>query len=132
MGKTSVFVVSADAAVSDSVKDLVESAGLQAETFSTLPAFLNAVEPGRRGCLVLDARFSDLNDPERQARLAAAFVRMPGLLITDRGDVPTAVRAVKAGAMDVVQKPYRDENLLESIENALRLDATTHTQSFHQ
>ena len=124
MGRPVVFVVSADAAVSDSVKNLVESAGLPAETFRSLQIFLDALEPGRRGCLVLDTYISDLRDPQWQSRLAAAYTLIPGLLITDRGDVQTAVRAVKAGAMDVVQKPYRDENLLDSINKALQADAT--------
>ena len=125
MGSPVVFVVSADVAVSDSIKALVESAGLPAETFRSLPIFLDAVEPARRGCLVLDAHIRDLRDPQWQADLAVAYSRMPGLLITERGDVPTAVRAVKAGAMDVVQKPYRDENLMDSINKALQADATT-------
>jgi len=126
MKQAKVFVVSTDAAVSDSIKDLVESAGLPAETFCSLHAFLDTVEPDRRGCLVIDAHFSDLRDPQWLASLTVAYSRMPGLLIADRGDVPTAVRAVKAGAMDVVQKPYRDENLLDSIIKALQADAADH------
>ena len=123
MGRPVVFVVSADAAVGDSVKNLVESAGLPTETFRSLQVFLDMVGPERRGCLVLDAHISDMRDPDWQASLVVAYTRMPGLLIADRGDVPAAVRAVKAGAMDVVQKPYRDENLLDSINKALQADA---------
>ena len=123
MGSPIVFVVSADAAVSDSIKALVESAGLPAETFRSLQMFLDAVEPVRRGCLVLDAHIRDFRDPHWQVDLAAAYNRMPGLLITDRGDVPTAVRAVKAGAVDVVQKPYREQNLLDAIIAVLQADA---------
>ena len=108
MGRPTVFVVSADSAVSDSVKDLLESAGLPAETFTSLQAFLNVTGSERRGCLVLDLHFDDLKDPAMQSRLTAAFARMPGILIIDRGDVSTAVRVVKAGAMDVVQKPGRE------------------------
>ena len=123
MGRPIVFVVSADVAVSDSVKALVESAGLAAEMFRSLQMFLEAVAPDRRGCLVLDAHIQDFRDPQWQASLAAAYNRMPGLLITDRGDVPTAVRAVKAGAVDVVQKPYREQNLLDAIISVLQADA---------
>jgi len=126
MERPVVFVVSADAAVSDSVKDLVESAGLPAETFCSLQVFLDTVGQERRGCLLLDAHISDMRDPQWQASLAVAYARMPGLLIADRGDVPTAVRAVKAGAMDVVQKPYLNENLIQSIKNALQVDAAAH------
>ena len=118
-----VFVVSADVAVSDSIKALVESAGLSAETYRSLQMFLEAVAPDRRGCLVLDAHIQDFRDPQWQASLAAAYNRMPGLLITDRGDVPTAVRAVKAGAVDVVQKPYREQHLLDAILAVLQADA---------
>jgi len=127
MGRPVVFVVSADAAVSDSVKNLVESAGLPAETFRSLQAFLDTVEPGLRGCLVLDTYVGDLRDPQWQASLAVAYTRMPGLLIADRGDVPTAVRAVKAGAMDVVQKPYLNENLLDIINKTLQADAAANS-----
>ena len=123
MEKPMVFVVSADAAVSDSIKALAESAGLPAEIFRSVQMFLDAVEPGRRGCLVLDAHASDLRDAQWRADLAVAYSRMPGLLVTDRGDVSTAVRAVKAGAMDVVQKPYREQNLLDAIINAFQADA---------
>ena len=123
MGRPIVFVVSADVAVSDSIKAPVESAGLPAATFRSLQIFLDAVEPARRGCLVLDAHVSDLRDPQWQADLAVAYTRMPGLLITDRGDVPTAVRAVKAGAVDVVQKPYREQTLLDAIISVLQADA---------
>lgn len=120
MGKPVVFVVSADAAVSDSVKALVESAGLPAETFRSLQMFLDAVEPERRDCLVLDVNKGDLIDPQGLTLLARACARVPGLLIVDRGDVPMAVKAVKAGAMEIVQKPYADENLLRSIKQALQ------------
>ena len=121
------FVVSADAAVRDSVRALVESADLQAETFPSLQAFLD-VEPGRTGCLVFDANVSDLSDPERQTTLAAVCSRMPGIFLTDRGDVPMAVRALKLGAVDVVQKPYRDENLLGGIQRALESSLADHNE----
>ena len=123
MGKSIVFVVSADAVVSDSIKALVESAGLQALTFRSLKIFLDALEPDRRGCLVVNAHIRDLRDPHWQVDLADAYKRLPGLLITDRGDVPMAVRAVKAGAVDVVQKPYWEQHLLDAIRAMLQADA---------
>lgn len=126
MKKPAVFVVSADAAVRDSIKELVESANLQAKTFTSLQTVLDALGSQHRGCLVLNVQTSDLIDPEWQARLAAACALMPSILITDRGDVPTAVYAVKAGASDVLQKPYRDQNLLSSIRRALQADAVAH------
>jgi two-component system response regulator FixJ len=126
MERPGVFIVSANEAVRDSTRQLVESAGLQAETFASMQIFLDAVAQGRQGCLLLDACQNDLIDPLRQTRLAAAFDRMPGLLLTDRGDVPMAVLALKAGAMDVVQKPYSNENLLGRIKHALLADENLH------
>jgi FixJ family two-component response regulator len=117
-----IFVVSGDTAVSDSIRELVETVGLQAETFHSLLAFLNAVEAERRGCLVLDTHSGDLSNQEQQRVLADCCARMTVILIAERGDVETAVSAMKAGAMDVVQKPYRDNKLLGSIEKGLEFN----------
>ena len=124
MANLVVYVVSADAAVRDSIKTLIESADLSAETFCSLQKFLDSDKSDRRGCLVVDAYVSGLGEAQWQADLAVAYSRMPGILVTDRGDVPTAVRAVKAGAMDVVQKPYQHVKLLVSIKNALQIATT--------
>ncbi len=122
MGKSTVYVISSDAGVGDSIRELVLSAGLEARIFPSLRAFLEEIEPLHPACLVLDANIADLQDMDRQARLTAAFAMVPGLLITDRGDVSMAVRAVQAGAMDVVQKPYRSRSLLDLIDKALAAD----------
>lgn len=127
MERPIVYIVSADAAVRDSAKQLIEAVGLPARTFAFLSAFLDAVTPGHHGCLVLDVYKGDLGDAQQQARLATACTRMPGILIVDRGDVPMAVEAVKAGAMDIVQKPYADENLLSHIKQALQADTIAHS-----
>ena len=119
MERPEVFIVSANEAIRDSTRQLVESAGLQAETFASMQVFIDTVAQGRQGCLLLDACQDDLIDPLMQTRLAAAFERMPGLLLTDHGDVPMAVLALKAGAMDVVQKPFSNDNLLGRIKHAL-------------
>ena len=124
MEKSLVFVVSANDAVRDSTRQLIEAAGLHAQTFATIQAFLDAVVTGRRGCLVLDVNKRDLSYPQGQTGLATACARVPGLLIVDRGDVPMAVIAVQAGAMEIVQKPYADENLLRSIKQVLQADTT--------
>jgi FixJ family two-component response regulator len=118
-----VFIVSEDAQVRQSVKTLVESAGLQAGTFATLQALIEAKEPDSHGCLVFYPRSNSLGDPAQQARLTAACAGLPGILITERGDVPMAVQAMKAGITDVVQKPCRDEALLERIVKALATHA---------
>lgn len=118
-----VFIVSEDAPVSQSVTALVESAGLQAVTFPTLQALLDADEPESRGCLVLYLQNNTLGDPAQQARLAAACAGRPGILIVERGNIPMAVHALKAGITDVVQKPYRDGDLLERIVKVLEVTA---------
>jgi len=114
-----VFIVSEDVQVRQSVKALVESAGLHAATFPTLQALLDADEPESRGCLVFCPRNGSLGEHAEQARLAAACAGRPGILITERGNVPAAVQALKVGIRDVVQKPYRDRDLLERILKAL-------------
>lgn len=114
-----VFIVGEDAQFRQSVKALVESAGLHAATFPTLQALLDGEDPESRGCLVFQPEDNTLGDPSQQARLTAASAGRRGILIIERGNVPMAVQAVKAGIRDVVQKPYRDRELLERIEKVL-------------
>jgi len=119
-----VSIVSEDVQVRQSVKALVESAGLHAATFPTLQALLDADEPESRGCLVFYPQNNTLGDPAQQAGLAAVCAWRPGILITERGNVPAAVQALKAGIRDVVQKPYRERDLLEQILKVLEANAT--------
>jgi two-component system, LuxR family, response regulator FixJ len=114
-----VFIVSEDAPVRQSVKTLVESASLQAATYQTLQALLEAREPESCVCLVFCPRKGTLGERAEQVRLAAACAGRPGILITGRGNVSTAVQALKAGIRDVVLTPYRDPDLLEQILKAL-------------
>ena len=118
MAYTTVFVVSDDPAVRDSLSELVASAGLTAETFPSLEVWLEADQSERRGCLVLDTRARDLTGPERLERFASVCARRPVLLLIDRGDVPIAVSAVKHGAVDVLEKPLREADLLERVKRA--------------
>jgi FixJ family two-component response regulator len=118
MPYTTIFVVSDDFAIRDSLSGLVASAGLRAETFPSLEEWLEAVDPQRRGCLVLDARLRDFTDAKARARFASICAGRPVLLLIDRGDVSVAVHAIKDGAVDVLEKPCRDEKLLESIKRA--------------
>jgi two-component system response regulator FixJ len=120
-----VFIVSDDPAIRDSLSELMAAAGLHAETFASLETWLEAVPPKPRGCLVLDAKVSDTTGPERLARLKATCTRLPVLLLVDRGDVPTAVGAIKDGALDVLEKPLRDGYLLERIKVAAAADQDT-------
>jgi FixJ family two-component response regulator len=119
-----VFIVSEDAQVRQSVKGLVESTGLQAATFATLQALLDGQEPEAHGCLVFYSRDNIPGDQTQRAQLTAACAGRPGILILERGNVPMAVFALKAGITDVVQKPYRDKDLLEQILKALEVNTT--------
>jgi two-component system response regulator FixJ len=114
-----VFIVSGDAAFRDFLTSLVATAGLVASAHSSLQAWIEAAAPEQFGCLVLDAGVDELSEPERRARFAAVCARMPVVVLTQRGDIATAVHAVRQGAAYVLQKSHRNEILLEYIHRAL-------------
>jgi FixJ family two-component response regulator len=118
-----VFVVDDDAAVRDSIKELAESVGLHAECYASAPAFLKALQPERPGCLVLDVRMAEMSGLVLQQALNDLGARIPVIVLTGHGDVPMAVEAMKAGAFDFLQKPYREQALLDRINAALSMDA---------
>ena len=118
MTNATVFVVSGDAAVRDSLAELFGSAGLPAQAFESLEQWRAAVRPEQPGCLVLDARVRDVTGPEHPEALASICAQRPVLMLVDRGDVPIAVRAIREGAVDVMEKPYRDVVLLERVMRA--------------
>jgi FixJ family two-component response regulator len=122
-GEQTVFVVDDDAAVRDSIAELVESVGLRVQVHASASAFLEAFEPERPGCLVLDVRMADMSGLVLQGRLNASGARIPVIVLTGHGDVPMAVQAMKNGAVDFIQKPYREQALLDSINAALSIDA---------
>jgi FixJ family two-component response regulator len=122
MEEQTVFIVDDDAAVRDSIQELVESVGLRAESHSSGQAFLASYQPQRSGCLVLDVRMAGMSGLVLQEKLNELGARIPVIIITGHGDVPMAVHALKAGAVDFVQKPYRHQLLLDSINNALTMD----------
>jgi two-component system response regulator DctR len=124
-----VFVVDDDAAVRDSIAELVESVGLQAEVYASALAFLEAFQSERRGCLVLDVRMAKMSGLVLQQRLNALGARIPVIVLTAHGDVTLAVQAMKAGAVDFLQKPYRDQALLDSINAALSKDTSARRSS---
>jgi len=119
-----VSIVSVVAQFRQSVKALVESAGLQANTFPTLQAMLDAKESQFHGCLVFHSEGNALNDPAQQERLRVACTGWPTILITERDNVRTAVQAMKAGVRSVVQKPYRDSELLEHVKKLVDTSET--------
>ena len=129
MQKQTVFVVDDDAAVRDSIKELVESVGLQAEGYDSALAFLDAFESQRPGCLVLDVRMAEMSGLILQERLNELEASIPVILLTGHGDVPMAVQAMRSGAVDFIQKPYREQALLDSINAALATDVPARLSS---
>ena len=123
MQEQTVFIVDDDAAVCDSIQELVESVGLRAETYASGQAFLDHYQLERSGCLVLDVRMAEMSGLVLQEKLNALGAGIPVIIITGHADVPMAVHALKAGAIDFVQKPYRNQLLLDSINSALAMDA---------
>ncbi len=123
MTTPTVFVVDDDATVREGVQWLLESVELAAETYASAHDFLAAYDPGRPGCLVLDVRMPGLSGLEAQARLAARGGRLPVIVITGHADVPMAVRAMKAGAVDFLEKPFSDQVLLDAVQRALAADS---------
>ncbi|MEW8026156.1 MAG: response regulator transcription factor [Candidatus Thiodiazotropha sp.] len=120
--RPTVFVVDDDQAMRNSLKWLIESVSMQVETFESADAFINSYYPGRSGCLLLDVRMPGMSGLELQEYLRANQIAIPVIIITGHGDVPMAVRAMKSGAVDFIEKPFNDELLLESIRYALALD----------
>ena len=123
MTEPTVFIVDDDDAYRDSMVELVASVGLPSEGFGSALQFLDAFDPQRPGCLVLDVRMAHLSGIALQARLRAMNAQIPIVFVSGHGDIEMAVRAVKDGAIDFVQKPYREQQLLDAINEALRRDA---------
>ncbi len=129
MKETTIFIVDDDLQVREAVALLMESVGLPAETFGSADEFLQQFDPERPGCLILDVRMPGMSGLELQARLAAEEIHPPIVIITGHGDVPMAVRAVQAGAVDFIEKPFNDQALLDSVHKALELDARRRGQA---
>ena len=117
-----VFVVDDDESVRDAVKRLITSVGLRAETFGSTREFLDGKRPEAPACLVLDVRLPGASGLELQSDLAAANVHIPIIFITGHADVPMTVRAMKAGAVEFLTKPFRGQELLDAIQNAIAKD----------
>ncbi len=120
--QATVFVVDDDQAMRNSLKWLIESVGLKVKTYASADEFINDYYPGRAGCLLLDVRMPGMSGLELQEQFVEQQIKIPIIIITGHGDVPMAVRAMKAGAVDFIEKPFNDELLLESIRNALIKD----------
>jgi RNA polymerase sigma factor (sigma-70 family) len=117
-----VFVVDDDPSVRSSLKFLMSSVGLQVESFDSADALLRRKLPDAPSCLVLDVRLRGLSGLDFQRELAARNCRMPIIFITGHGDIPMSVRAMKAGAVEFLTKPFRDQDLLDAVRIALEKD----------
>jgi FixJ family two-component response regulator len=117
-----VFVVDDDLSIRDGLCSLIRSAGLEVRLFPSATEFLQAALPEAPGCLVLDLRLPDLGGLELQRRLARTGVEIPIIFISGHGDIPTTVRAMKAGAVEFLSKPVQDQDLLDAIVQAIDKD----------
>jgi RNA polymerase sigma factor (sigma-70 family) len=117
-----VFVVDDDPSVRSSLKFLMSSVGLQVESFDSADALLERKLPDAPSCLVLDVRLRGLSGLDFQRELAARNCHMPIIFITGHGDIPMSVRAMKAGAVEFLTKPFRDQDLLDAVRIALEKD----------
>ena len=117
-----VFIVDDDRGMRQAVQDLVESVGLRAESFATGQEFLNKKRTSDPSCLVLDVRLPQISGLDFQRRLAEIGMQIPIIFITAHGDIPMSVRALKSGAVEFLTKPFRDQDLLDAIQQALQRD----------
>ena len=123
-----VFIVDDDRSMRQAVQDLVESVGLRAESFATGQEILNRQLTSDPSCLVLDVRLPQMSGLDFQRRLNEIGMQIPIIFITAHGDVPMSVRALKSGAVEFLTKPFRDQDLLDAIQQALQRDRAAREQ----
>jgi two-component system response regulator FixJ len=123
-----VFIVDDDAAVRDALQLLLRSVGLASEAYASADEFLGRFDPDRPGCLLLDVRMPGISGLELQQRLKERMSSLPIIFLTAHGDIEMAVKAVKAGALDFIQKPFRDQDLIDKVHCAIREDAQSRSQ----
>lgn len=114
-----VFIIDDDEAVRRFLSGLIASVGLHVETYASAQEFLDADEPSQPGCLLLDIRMPGMSGLELQKELASRNIRIPIIILTGHGDVQVAVHAMKAGAVDFIEKPFNNELLLDRVQNAV-------------
>jgi FixJ family two-component response regulator len=117
-----VFIIDDDRGMRQSIQDLVESVGLRAESFATGGEFLERKRTNDPSCLVLDVRLPQMSGLDFQRQLAETGMKIPIIFVTAHGDVPMSVRALKSGAVEFLTKPFRDQDLLDAIQQALQRD----------
>jgi FixJ family two-component response regulator len=123
-----VFIIDDDGGMRQAIQDLVESVGLRAESFPTGEEFLREKRTSDPSCLVLDVRLPQMSGLDFQRRLAEIGVQIPIIFITAHGDIPMSVRALKSGAVEFLPKPFRDQDLLDAIQQALQHDRAAREQ----
>jgi FixJ family two-component response regulator len=123
-----VFIIDDDRSMRQAIQDLVESVGLRAEAFATGQEFLSRQNTGDPSCLVLDVRLPQMSGLDFQRQLAEAGIQIPIIFITAHGDIPMSVRALKSGAVEFLTKPFRDQDLLDAIQQALQRDSAAREQ----
>ena len=126
-----VFVVDDDPLVRDSVADVLSAAGLAAQTFGSATEFIRARRPDISACLILDVDLPDLSGLDLQTELARSGIEVPIIFLTGHGDIPKSVRAMKAGAMEFLTKPFRTQELLDSVRHALVRDGELRKERSH-
>ncbi|MEA2080051.1 MAG: response regulator [Pseudomonadota bacterium] len=130
--KLPIFLVDDDAAVRDALSLYLEGTGFTVRAFASAEAFLGEIDGMERGVLVLDQRMTGMSGLELQSELKMRGVEVPTIFITGHGDVPMSVRAMKEGAVDFLEKPFRNSHLLASIEQVLAQDAANKGDYLHQ
>ena len=119
-----VFVVDDDESLRDALKMLFQMVGLRAESFAAAPDFLKSKLPDVPTCLVLDVRLPGISGLDFQAELAKANIKIPIIFMTGHGDIPMSVKAMKAGSLEFLPKPFRDQDMLDAVQLALERDRT--------
>src|SRR6267154_600393 len=128
VGSPMVYVIDDDAFVRSAIQGLLKSVGLRSETFGTPQEFLRSKRADGPGCLVLDVRLPGINGLDFQRELADTGIRIPIIFITGHGDIPMTVKAMKSGAVEFLTKPFRDQDLLDAIHQALDRDRMSRQQ----
>jgi len=123
-----VYVIDDDESIRESLNSLIRSVGLSVRTFASAHEFLESERPNVPACLILDVRMPGLSGLDLQRDLAEANIHIPIIFITGHGDIPMSVRAMKAGAVEFLTKPFRDQDLLDAIQQALERDRHARSQ----
>jgi FixJ family two-component response regulator len=124
-----VFVIDDDESIRESLKSLIRSVGLGVRTYASADEFLQGERPNVPACLILDVRMPGLSGLDLQRDLSERNIRIPIIFITGHGDIPMSVRAMKAGAVEFLTKPFRDQDLLDAIQQALERDRRARSEN---